>query len=242
MSEYISNSNSVEIPSFLNLKLNSSQLAEVKKFLGQGNQDLLKLENGNLPKAIGLINVGENGKFECNLLISKPLIYGSKWENGKLFVSGKSIAKTDSVIFFIQQNGKIETVETTAQNAMLYAHAGNGSEKNGQEISGVFWIDSDNGKFEIPINIHQIPNALLNGVKIRSTLFTGVNLENKNKIDCTGKSGIINQNDKDNIGQRSEFSQTVRVEIPPVSPILQTSFWSACLIVGIIAIKKIRKL
>ena len=243
MSEKISNPSfpnpdSLENPNSSDLKLNSSQIAEVRKFLGEGNQDLLKFENENFPKAIALISVGENGKFECNLLIAKPVIYGTKWENNELLVTGKAMAKNDLAVVYVKdENGKIEKVETTAQNAMTYAHAGNGDDKNGQEISGVFWNDGENGEFEIPIEAHQIPKALLNGVKIRSTLFTDV-ISNGNNFDCRGKSGIINQEDKQNIGQRSEFSQIIKPEIPLI---LQTSFLTVCLILGIIVIKKIRK-
>ena len=82
MSEYISKPtipNSIENPNSSELELNSSQIAEVRKFLGQENQNLLKFKEQNLPKAIGLVDLKNNGKFECNLLISKPLVYGSKW-------------------------------------------------------------------------------------------------------------------------------------------------------------------
>lgn len=101
-------------------------------------------------------------------------------------VKGQAISKNDLVVVFVrQENRKVEKIETTAQNAMLYAHAGNGNEENAQKISGVYWIDSENGEVEIPIQAHQIPNTFLNGIKLRSTLFTGINLD-EGKIDCRG--------------------------------------------------------
>ncbi len=192
------------------LRLDQDQISKIKDFLKSNPNLLTKLEEQNYPSTIGLIKVEKDGKFECNIFIPKPLAYGTKWQNDKLFVYGKATAKNDRVTFFIQRNGKIEIVETTAQNAVVYAHAGNRQEEaNSQEISQELWNDG-NGEFEIPIDLHQIPNALLNGVKLRSTLFITINLPNGNKFDCRGKFGIINEKDKQNIGQRSNFSKIVK--------------------------------
>lgn len=63
----------------------------------------------------------------------------------------------------------------------------------------------------------------------------------KEKLIVVVRFGSINQEDKANIGQRSEFSNIVQVEIPPISPILRTLFFLGYLILGIVAVKKIRK-
>ena len=185
------------------LRLDQDQISKIKDFLKSNPNLLTKLEEQNYPGAIGLIKVEKDSKLECNIFIPKPLAHGTKWQNSKLLVFGNATAKNDPVTFFVRQNGKIETIETTAQNAMVYAHAGNGQEEtNSQEISQEFWNDG-NGEFEIPINLHQIPNALL-GVKLRSTLFITINLPNGDKFDCR------NQENKPNIGQRSDFSKIVK--------------------------------
>lgn len=81
-SSQIPNFNQVETSNSNKLRLNIDQIAQVRKFLGEKKQDLLNFEKEKEPKAIGLVDLKDDGRFECNFLISTPLISGTKQENG----------------------------------------------------------------------------------------------------------------------------------------------------------------